>query len=100
MPDPCRILYNVKSQKHIDHIQELIKDQMKKTFNCPISNVVFGNEHRQLTFIGFEYTVNIEIEDSALKSVFTTAEEAYSARIEVKETLIKAKTYVGFVRGL
>jgi hypothetical protein len=44
MPDPCKILYKVKSEEPIGHVEELIKDQMKKTFDCPISNVVFRKE--------------------------------------------------------
>lgn len=50
--------------------------------------------------IGFNYIVEISVEDIKLRSVYTTEEEKYSLDVEENNAEIHAGTYVGFVRGL
>ena len=53
-----------------------------------------------MTLEGFNYEVEIKIEDSTLRSVFKVEEEAYTIKIEEKKAAMKSATYVGFVRAL
>lgn len=49
---------------------------MKKTLHCPIPNIVISPS-LDFDANSFSYKVEVEIDDAALKSVFTTGEEQY-----------------------
>jgi hypothetical protein len=98
--DPCKIFFHVKiAETNNEHVSELISFQMKKSFHCSLSNFVLSPTI-EATLIGFEYKVDVQIDNTELKSVFTTAEESYLVNINKEGSNIAAKTYVGFVRGL
>ena len=50
--------------------------------------------------IGFDYKVEISIDDPELKSAFKTEEEQYELTITSKSAQMRSITFVGFVRGL
>lgn len=100
LEDPCKILFHVKlTDTGNEHVSEIISFQMKKTLHCPISNVVVAPT-LDFDTANFAYKVEVEIDDAALKSVFTTGEEQYQLSASLNGATIKSLTYVGFVRGL
>ena len=74
--DPCNILffYEKKDNENIDHVEELIKHQMKKSFKCFRTNILTASSEVENKEAGYEYILNIKIKDNTLKSAFTTAE--------------------------
>lgn len=72
---------------------------MRKTLSCHLPNVVISPE-LGMEPQGFDYKVEISIDDAELKSAFKTEEEQYELTITSKSAQIRSITYVGFVRAL
>lgn len=94
------MLFHVKlKEQGYEHIEELIAFQMKKTLHCQIPNVVIAPA-LDFDAAGFSYKIEVQIQDAALKSVFTAEEEQYEITASSNGATLKSMNFVGFVRAL
>jgi hypothetical protein len=95
------MLFHVKlKEQGYEHIEELIGFQMKKTLHCQIPNVVIAPALDFDAAAGFSYKIEVQIQDAALKSVFTAEEEQYEIAASSNGATLKSMNFVGFVRAL
>jgi len=86
--------------EHQGHYHELLEHLQKKTFGCAGANEMHVSNADEMLSKRIEYSVKITSDDHSLRSVFTTAEEQYSLKVQKESAEISAKTYVGVVRGV